>query len=307
MGLISARWAGIGASILASASQALQSLPAGSPVKGTYPEMVEGPQIPEIPGLDDRPGFPDMDDGSMIARWLAAYWYLPVFLGILLMAAGVAAGLAREPTYTATSTLSVGTSSIGTANELGGYAASGPTLAAAYSRAVDATDVLNPVADKVGISQDEVRDQVTASNVPDTPIIRIDAVGDSEEQAITLANISADELTKYVGEQAGKSPSGTEILRQYVKARKDLRQVEESGADPAEIAAAKLRVRSLAQSYQRSQEGVGLGNPVTVLNEATSASSDGRSKTLLFGITGLLAGLAVGSALAIAVGRLRFY
>ena len=238
---------------------------------------------------------------------LLKYWFLPTFLGLFFAAAGVVAGLSRTPQYTASSVLSVGTTSVNTSSALGGFAASAPTLAGAYARAVGASEVIGPVARKLHLSPESVLSRVVASQVPETPIIRIDATAPSSHEAIELANQSANRLRQYVGSQKASLASGKAILRRYQAAQEKLTEIEsESGVSSADIASAKLRTNSLARAYQHSQEGLGVSNPLAVLSLATTATSDKKSKIELLAVSGLLAGIVLGSAIALLVGRRRY-
>src|SRR4051812_31651094 len=130
---------------------------------------------------------------------LRRYWFIPLLLAIVLGAAGYAYARTKTVVYTASAQLAVGTTNVNTPQALGGFAASGPTLAAAYSRAVYADQVTQPIASKLGRSQGSVRGHLNATVIPTTPVIRVDATGSSAGDAITLANAAADRLASYAG------------------------------------------------------------------------------------------------------------
>src|SRR5262249_28848812 len=131
---------------------------------------------------------------------LRRYWLLLFVCAVMLAAGGVAAGIQRTPVYTASAQLGVGTTNANTPQALGGFASSAPTLAAAYSRAIVAQNVVGPVASKLHLTADAVRSKVVASVVPQTPVLRIDATASSSAQAVALANASSTALVNYVGD-----------------------------------------------------------------------------------------------------------
>ena len=83
---------------------------------------------------------------STIHDAFSRYWLLIVLVAVIGAAAGVAQAMSKQPVYTASAQLGVGLTNVGTPGGLGGFAQSGPTLAAAYSRAAIAQPVVSSVA-----------------------------------------------------------------------------------------------------------------------------------------------------------------
>ena len=209
--------------------------------------------------------------------------------------------------------------------QLGGFAASAPTLAAAYARAGEANAVVEPVARRLDLDPATVRTRINASQVPQTPVIRIDALGESPRSAIRLANAAARNLVTYAGDLNASNQSADEILTRYRRAERTLARARLSRGDAerlaeeddssknqddlleaeSDVASAQLRVDVLRDAYRNSQLGLGSANPLSLLEEATEANTNRRSRAQLLGFTGLVGGFVVGCALALALGARR--
>ncbi len=249
-----------------------------------------------------------------VGEALRRYWLIPLACAVLLGAAGAQLGLHRTSVFTASSKLSVGTTNVNTPAALGGFAASAPTLAGAYSRSISAAAVVNPIVHRFGVSPALVRSRLVASPVPETPVIRIDATGPSAASAVRLANAASRSLARYAGSLNGSTAQGASLLRRYQRAQLELeraKQARDLATGPehtraaAEAAAALLRAESLASAYRTSQAGVGASDPLQVIEQASSASSDRAARIELLAFTGLLGGLVVGCAIALAIGNRR--
>lgn len=257
---------------------------------------------------------PEEGVDALTGHALRRYWYFPAVLAIALAALGCAYGLARAPVYTASSSLAVGTTNVNTPAALGGFAASAPTLAEAYSRAITAQAVIRRVSSQTGLDSQTARVRLTASAVPETPVIRIDATGPTTSKAMELANVASTALASYAGNLNQTDAAASQILRQYHNAQVELHRARRVAADlpttadvktrakaDADVATAKLHAQSLADAYSTSQQGLGASNPLHVLEQASRASSDRGSRIELFALSGIIVGLIVGSAFALLV------
>jgi uncharacterized protein involved in exopolysaccharide biosynthesis len=277
---------------------------------------------PPNPNSGPGPG-PGPNSGLGIA--MRRYWILPVLCAVILAAAGVAVGRKRAPVYSASATLAVGTTNVNTPAALGGFAASAPALAAAYSRAITAQTVVDKVAGRIHADQGVVRARLTASPVPQTPVIRIDGNGPTASSAIAIVNAGTAALVNYAGDLNQSKRLAAQIYGRYQKASMTLQQArsdvdrannafKKSPTDAnrgaltqarAKAQAASLQERTLGDAYASSQEALGASNPVQTLQQASGATSDRQSRIQMFGFLGGVAGLIIGSALAIARGHRR--
>ena len=78
------------------------------------------------------------------------------------------------------------------------------SLAAVYSRAIRSTAVQTETARRFGQDSLPASDQVTATPVPDSPLIKVSAEASSERRAVALANTASRALARYV-ERQGQS------------------------------------------------------------------------------------------------------
>jgi capsular polysaccharide biosynthesis protein len=172
-------------------------------------------------------------------------------------------------------------------------------LASAYSRAINAQAVLTPVATKLRLPGAEVNKRLSASPIPDSPIIRVSAKAPTEQGAIATAQAGTSSLVRYVRRVGNQDPAGDRLLRQLTKAKEDVAALQGQGNDSPKLDAALLRVKALQQQYLENTQRTG-ATPITVLNPAEGATND-RTKVLkLAAVIGALAGIAVGVALAVA-------
>lgn len=243
-------------------------------------------------------------------RWLSAL--IPL---VLLLAAAVAVGLLRPPVYTAGSRLIV-QAATGNPASLPGAVTATEGLAETYSRALASDEIVTAVAQETGVEEDDVRDQVSATPVPDSAIIEVRATGPTEAEAVALANSAAGALTAYVDGLGGDSPEAAGLLREYRKAAaryeeeldEKVRLEQEQGnsdSAAAEAASRQASVDADAAQVQRDALGAAYQNgqrfftaPVATLARATEASSDFSPKLQLFLLIGAVAGLATGAAVA---------
>jgi uncharacterized protein involved in exopolysaccharide biosynthesis len=249
----------------------------------------------------------------------AALRHWGIVLGTLVVTVGiaVAVGLTRTPTYTSESRLEVGRVDVRTP-DLGGFVVATQSLASAYARAVRAQGVVEPIARDLGVSDDEVKSRLTATPIAESPVFRIEAEGESEAEAVELANLATQEIIQFTTRLNRENPDSERLFADYRRATLRERQLERvrgraaaafrqnpspatrDALDRAEadLAAAQLQVRALSQSYQESQEGQANTSLLQVLTPAADASSDKTSKLQLLIAIGLFVGLFLGLALA---------
>jgi hypothetical protein len=267
---------------------------------------------PEIDGLLEYP-----ERQSLGARLLDAVRRYPLHAAIPLVACLLLAlvlATFREPVYTAKAQLGIGRIDVATYS-IPGFVTASHDLAAAYSRALETTAVTRPLARRLGTSPGEVDAQLSASPVPESPVIVITATGSSEREAVELANAAKTALTDYVTRLNRSNPDSARLLRQFERASlrlemarqaRDAAQASMASAGSetldelnARVAKAQLEVKTLNGLYQASQEGQAATDVIQVLSPANSAYSDSRAflQRLLF--VGLVAGLIAGAGVAL--------
>lgn len=276
---------------------------------------IDAPSNPADPA-DDRPRgqgretgaapVPPVADTSLVRAALAHPISLLVPVIISIVAALVLTS-DRSPVYTAETRLSVGSLDVAT-QAIPGLVAGTQALASSYSRLVDAEEVLVPVAETLGADPADLRERVSGSPIPESPIFLIEATGDTEESAVELVNLTSESLGAYISGVNRTNDDTPRLLADYrgavaqaEKAQAALNRANDRGT-PAEVQAAttnvrtfELRIEVLGDLYRQSLQGEASANQVQIINRASVAESDATSyrQRVLFlaGLAGLVAGL----------------
>jgi capsular polysaccharide biosynthesis protein len=258
---------------------------------------------------------------------------------ILLVGAGVAAGLARDPNYTAETRLGVFHADV---TAYSGSSSAAESLADSYSRAIDANRVVRPVAARFDTSPQDVRARLSAAPIPDSPVFRVVARARSQRQAVALANVASNALLKYVAALDRSERDAARLFRRLGAAESRLNALlaaedglkeaiaansepttlqpttlaptttQPTGSQPTEkerlalararaaAATARDRVTALRTAYSESVATARSTQTPSVLVRATDAKSDRWPRLELLAFVGLATGLAIGVALAMA-------
>jgi uncharacterized protein involved in exopolysaccharide biosynthesis len=253
------------------------------------------------------------------------HWLLVAVITALFTAAGIAVAVVRAPVYTAQARLVVGRIDVSAPGALGSFTQATQAIASQYSRSIDAEGITSRVAPKAGLSRGQVAARVSASPIPDSPVIRLSAGGPNARDAIRLANLASSALVAYTTALNRSNPDTSRLLgrftdasRDVVKQRAELSRLRRSyDADPTEekraemqatevkLRVAQLQQETLHQAYNTSMQSQASSSLVQSIERATTASND-RSQYLQFlGFAGLVAGLAVGLATLLANRLLR--
>jgi capsular polysaccharide biosynthesis protein len=182
-------------------------------------------------------------------------------------------------------------------------------LAVAYSRAIDATAVVTPVARKLKLSPRDVADNVSATPIQGSPVIRIRGSSKDARDARRLADAAAGSLVNYaIDLNSGSSTSGR-LFRDFKAAA---RRLEEASARTRRLPPrsarfktaktrediARLKAQTASALYQRSVAGQATTTLVQKLAPAAPATSDRNSMLQKFVAGALIAGLLIGIGLA---------
>jgi capsular polysaccharide biosynthesis protein len=201
---------------------------------------------------------------------------------------------------------------------LGSAAVATEALAAQYSRTIAAQGVTRRVARSMGIAPRTVAARVSATPIPESPVIKIVATATDPREAVRLANLSSTALISFTAELNRANPDTPRLLRRFREASRDLivarsrvtARRREHTQSPSESSrrrlqtaqvdrdVAQLRTETARQAYDASIRGETPTTMINPLTPAVAASSDRSSKLQLFGFVGFVAGLALGLALA---------
>jgi capsular polysaccharide biosynthesis protein len=232
---------------------------------------------------------------------------LPV---VVLVVAALAAGYVRSPVYTSESRLNVGGLNL-TQQSIEGYTAAVTQLAVAYSRAIHADGVVDPVGHQLGQSPQQVIDHLSATPIQNSSVIRVRATADDAKGAERLADASADSLVDYAIElNSGKSASGRLLIRFRAASRELQRRLttlrRTSPADPrrralqTQVDTARLEKNTAGVLYTQSQAGQAATELVQKLAPAAEATSDRQDVLKDYLAGALIAGILIGVGLAVA-------
>jgi hypothetical protein len=311
-------------------------LPGEAEEIGANPNGSDGGDTVDVPVVDPEPEAPEKDapapdaptEAVAPAAAVAAepppnpleamrrHWWLIALLVLLGAGGGVAYGLTRDPTHTAEARVSVGRVDVAT-QSVPGWATASQILADSYSRAIVADRVILAVTRRTGVSTERFLQDVSASPIPQTGVVRISADGGSRPEAMRLANASATALVLYVRNLNRANPEAARLLAQYKAAtqaygqaiaqRAKLRgdQTDAIIRAEARLQQERLRLGTIEGLYRTSQVGQASPNTLQVLAYAATTTTDRNSmlQRVIFG--GAVAGLLLGSLLAIVLARAR--
>jgi capsular polysaccharide biosynthesis protein len=230
---------------------------------------------------------------------------LLVFLAVVL--AGV-----RSPVYTSRASINVGRVDV-PAFTLQGVTIGNATLALGYARFVSAPPVVAAAAGAAHVSTDDAASRISASPVPNSTLIVVEAKGSSKQQAQQLANGTALGLIRYVRDlTARQQQSG--VLHSFrdalaaTQARLEILQSLERTHSPSsplvrqaqlDYQTAKLREQSVGQRYLSQEVSPAPQNLLQLAVPATSASSDLVSVLERMALIAVAVGLVLGVAMAL--------
>jgi capsular polysaccharide biosynthesis protein len=281
-----------------------------------------GPEPPEPPSGTEPALGP--------LRPVADRWPLVLLVVLLFVGGGVYAGMSRSPTYRAETEINVGRTDV-RVQALPGYVAGAATLANAYSRVVVSDEIVDRVAPELGVPKGDVTANLTAAPVPENPILRIIGKGATPDEAVRLTSVAAAQLKRYVARTDAASKSADNMLAEFRRQsrraadlRRQLRRLETRDAQAAALGAtveapsaaeedelrvayetAKLRADSLSQMFRDRQVELASTAGIQVISRPALAGDDRRSVLQRLIAVGLVAGVVVGSALAMLLGSRR--
>ena len=264
------------------------------------------PPPPEPAGNHEEPRFRGPLESAFRHKALTV---VPILAALGL---ALAIGLIREPNYEAEAKISVGRvdAPVYTLDEV---LIANATLARGYARLTDAQAVIRQASRAAGMSEDEARDKLSGSPLPGSSLITVEAEGDSERQAITLANAAAAGLIAYV-ERLNLGQQRNSLLarfrraaKQYDIAQRRLQRVRRN-RNASEQARAQARLEFFTQEaraeaarvqYRNSQGGLPPEGLLQLALPAADAESDRASVLQRLLLIGLGAGIVIGLGLAL--------
>ena len=248
------------------------------------------------------------------------HWFVALVPVVLLVAAAVVLGLKRPVTYTTTANLSVGHVYVSNPP-------ASPPSSTRRSRWRLCTAGRSAPREVVQDTRQRLRREhalpvsggLSATPIPQSPLIKVSASRDPEPGAIALANAGAAALAAYINRQVRDNSAATTIAARYLQASVAYRQslatsrrlalryandptrANKAARERAAAAAdtARLRRDALSASYQTAVQGGTSSVGVDVFSPASTPTSDRSRMLQILVFVGLLGGIAAGLALAL--------
>jgi hypothetical protein len=299
---------------------------AETPEPGTAETPEPGTAETPEPGTAETPELVIASGGAgtlTLASAVRRHPFLTVLPAILLLAAGIAVGAKKHPTYSATATINVGKSDIAT-QATPGYVQAAEALATTYSRLVMSQHVSIPAARTLHESSAVVGAALTSVPVPTEPTFTITATGSSPQAAVNLGNAAIHVLQRFVNRSATQQGGPSQLLALYERAQTHADQLQQTsntlqarfvaqlpGVTQTQVTQARVSAQAAAlQAQALSSQYLSLASTGTaptldvLINPTGSTSSDRKTNIEKYGIIGGAAGLLIGIALAAFVGSL---
>lgn len=145
------------------------------------------------------------------------HWRLVAALTGAAMVLALAVGLARPPTYTADAELVVGkTVQLNNLASIPGLAQAGQEIASDYSRLIS-TEIVTKKAAKA--LHGPLGGSLSASPIPNSPVIQVSATAPSSAHAVSLANAGSAALVSAVNQlNEQQSKAAANLLQRYQQA-----------------------------------------------------------------------------------------
>jgi capsular polysaccharide biosynthesis protein len=256
-----------------------------------------------------------------LGRSAAAHLYLILAVAVFGMVLGGLYGVARHPVYSAEARLLVG-KSVTITNEAAaaGIPAAEAQFADTYSRLANTEAVTADVEKRLKSSL--LGGSLSASPIPDSPVIRVNATGPSQAAALALGNAGAQAIIDQV-DAINQSNQATlnQLLTEYTQVEVKLQEDSDlQGSLQAQLNAANGNSPTLQAEYNKAKADQATDiieanalqaqynnqySPVqsdaavvTLVSDAAFTGSD-KSKYMEMGVLGgLVGGIIVGIALA---------
>jgi capsular polysaccharide biosynthesis protein len=246
------------------------------------------------------------------------HWLIVIVVTAIGTGIGVFAATLPKPVYTSESRLAVGRIDVSDPGAIATFANATTSLASQYSRAIDARSVTTRAARGTGLTPNQIAARVSATPVPESPVIRVIAVGPTEDEAVMVANKAGYGLVGYTTALNRSNPDAARLLRRFREMSAEVirlkslvdslrrRQVDTPrratrkrlNEERVNLEVAQLRFTTVRNAYDAATRSQASTQLVQMLTPASSASSNRSSRLQFYGFIGFAAGLALGLALA---------
>jgi uncharacterized protein involved in exopolysaccharide biosynthesis len=251
-----------------------------------------------------------------LASALRRSWSLILLWVVICAGVGLVAGLVRDPDYKAEAQLYVGSFDVRSL-AVPGFVTASLQIADAYSRLANSDAVVLPIARRLKLSPQEVRRRLTASNIPGSPVVRIEGTGPSRRAAVDLVRVASAETAKRASRFTSRDADAARNFKRFRAAAARAQQAEARAAQlrsrrargenvptstittaQAKAETARLRATTFANLYGEARANTSGAANIHVIDAGRSATNDRNEVLQRLVLLGALAGLVLGTALA---------
>ena len=254
---------------------------------------------------------------------LRRHWPTVLATIAIFFAAALLLGIKRTPEYTATAELSVGHAYVDSPAGIPGVIEATKALASVYSRTARSSAVRDGAARRLQAQGVSETGEITATPIPDSPLIKVNGVADSEGDAVALANAGADALAAQVNREVAASRTEKATVKRFELASREWRRTLDARAratgtyrgDPtptnrivldrasSAVEVAELRRDTIREQYVASGLSNSSAPTLETFSPAYSATSDRATTLQILLFIALIGGGAAGVALALLRGQ----
>jgi capsular polysaccharide biosynthesis protein len=260
------------------------------------------------PGERERARFDvplsDQERGSVtFGQALRRHWRVLVATigGFVVLAIGYS--VVRTPNYAAETRLAVGGLNATTPSAFTGFSTAAQQLAETDSRAVQGDAVVKDVASELKLPPAQVRPQLSAAPIPQTPVFTVTATTKSPETSVDMSRLAGEAIVKEANRASDAAPGA--LLNEYKQAERQRQQAEarvtagvgSQAADRADLVAANAQADAARKRYTDAIQGGSVR--LEIIQGPADASSDRMSKLQMLLFIAVVLGFIVGSAIAV--------
>jgi capsular polysaccharide biosynthesis protein len=224
-------------------------------------------------GLEYQDDYGSYDPGyESVGRSALNHPVLVAILAILGLAVGIGIGYAHAPTYSAQAQLMVGKTSTLAADQIPGLAAGIQSLASDYARLATSSGVVQGTENALGVKK--LPGSLSATPVPQSSVIDVNASAPTTAQAVALANAGAATLVKVIAATTADTVSQLKpLLNGYNQEEGQyLALTAESNMVQHQLDVLYARIGNHSPSPAQAAQEVQLNNKIVALQSQASAA-----------------------------------
>jgi capsular polysaccharide biosynthesis protein len=239
---------------------------------------------------------------STFGQALRRHWRVLVATigGLAILAIGYS--LVRTPNYAAETRLAVGGLNATTPSAFTGFSTAAQQLAETDSRAVQGDAVVKDVAAAMKLPPADVRHQLSAAPIPQTPVFTVTATTKSADTSVDMSRLAGEAIVKEANRASDAAPG--QLLKEYETAERARQRAESqisagggSASARADLVAAQAQADAARKRYTAAIQGGSVR--LEIIQGPADATSDRTSKLQMLLFVAVVLGFIIGSAIAV--------